>query len=423
MKHIRHTIITAIAAIATLITACTADNDMPETNTPKVSPVSMRISVSEMTLEPVSSRALQPMSPDVEKYVRTMAIFEFDNEGIHDKDYGTTYHFLDFLKGTIDGVYNDKIKTEYGIVETTIDNLKFIYNDDDKNNYSNGTICVVANVTEDQVEEFYQKCMKENDSGGELKYGRVMLSYFKTWSLPFEYKEPEAGKYDETESGHLENMYMFGYYQGEIAPDKDIPVDLGRLASRIDITIKNKTGEDITKRLGYHFDNVCSSAYFFPIKMSIPPTIGVGTTRTVICTGIGTPLQETVKTEVPEKFLANATHTRYFYLAAHSAKSKDEATKIDLFWNSKIIDTCTPEAGGTHIQIPLCNIHPDQAGEVENGYSLSRNTRYHFTINIKKGTPTSKQASTTSQPNNSTTPQARAITDPANPYEITVYIP
>ncbi len=408
MKH--H--ITALITLATLITACNANDDMPETGTPEVGTVNLRISVSEMTMEPVSSRALSPMSPDEEKYVKSIAIFEFDTEGIHDKKYGVTYHFLDFLKGTIDGVYNEDYKTEYGIVETTTDGmgLKFEAHD-------NGTICLVANVTEDQVEDFYQKCMKDNDSGGELAYGRVMLSYFKTWSLKFDYKQTAAGKYDETEAGHLANMYMFGYYEGKIAPAASIPIDLGRLASRIDITVINETGQDITKRLGYHFDSVCSSAYFFPIKMGMPPSER-GLTRTLICTGKDTPLNdELVLTKPLEIFPAGAIHTRYFYLAAHSAKDESQATKLHLFWNSRINETVEP--GGTDIKIPLCNVHPSLAGEVANGYSLSRNTRYRFTIRLKKAAPAPAPPPGTTAP----TPTARAIPDPANPYDITVYLP
>lgn len=242
MRKIHHNIWFVCMAVALLLSACTDDDGPTVKDEPTVVYPEIHLGVSEMTMTAVS-RAVEPMSPDVEKYVRTIAVFEFDNEGIHDKS-PQTYHFIDFVKGTVDDALNvgDVKPTEYGIVETTLKAIQF-------KSYTDGTICLVANVTQEQVNTFYDECKKSGQS-----YGRMTLDQFKTWALPFEYEQAEGDTYDETTAGHIKVMYMFGYYQGNIDPDTsgEIRVDLGRLASRLDITVVNDTGEELTKRLGYH---------------------------------------------------------------------------------------------------------------------------------------------------------------------------
>jgi len=343
------------------------------------------LSVSDMTMTEMG-RAAAPMSPDVEKYIRSVAAFEFDNEGLHTKG-PTTYHFIDFLKGTVDGVsspLDDVDKTDHGVVSFKLKGLPF-------ESRSHGTLCMVANVAEDSVKAFYDKYRDEGQS-----YGNITFEQFKRWSLPFEYEVKDSVPYDETVSGHLKTMYMFGYYQGEIDSSRpeDICIDLGRLASRLDISVINETGEALTKRLGYHFDDVCHSAYFFPIKMSLPPTYGVGMSRTVICSG-----EQPVEgaPDIPKTFAVDSVHTRYFYVAAHSAKDESEATKLHIFYNSHVLDNDSVDANGKSIKIPMCNVVPTEAAGVLNGYSLSRNTRYHFTIRLRKKSKSSAGSMTRSQ--------------------------
>lgn len=387
-------------ASALLLAACTEEDGPDVKDEPEVVYPEIHLGVSDMTMTAVS-RATGPMSPDIEKYVRTIAVFEFDNEGLHEKS-PKTYHFIDFISGTVDGSTDvgDVKETEYGIVETTLKGIAF-------EPYDNGTICLVANVPEDSVSVFYDKYREPDET-----YGNMTFDKFKTWALPFEYEEIPTDVYDESKAGHLKNMYMFGYYQGPVVPEdsENIRVDLGRLASRLDITVVNETGEDLDKRLEYHFDNVCSSAYFFPIKMGMPPKYGAGMTRTVICSG-----EEPVEGDnteykiVPKTFAAGASHIRYFYAAAHSAEGKDDATKLHLFYNRKIMED---DDDSNSVTVPLCNVHPSEADGVPNGYSLSRNTRYHFTIRLKKKATAPAKAEST-----------RSVEYGDIPGDITVYLP
>jgi len=394
----------ACAAAALLFAACTVDEETGTKSEASVVYPEFRIGVSDMTMN-AETRAVEPMSPDVEKYVKTLAVFEFDNEGLHEKK-ADTYHFIDFVAGTVDGAagVGDVKPTLYGIVETTLKGLSFVQ-------YDKGTICLVANVSEAQVADFYDTTYRESGQS----YGHMTFDKFKTWALPFEYEQAKTGIYDESVSGHIETMYMFGYYQGSIDPTNSeaIAIDLGRLASRLDITIVNETGEEIDKRFGYHFDNVCHSAYFFPIKASMPPTVGVGLSRTVICSGKDDPVDGDKDRTIPETFPADSTHTRYFYVAAHSAQNEEDATKLHLFYNSRIVDDDQIDDKNVQsVKIPLCNVHPSEAASVPNGYSLSRNTRYHFTIRLKKGPISPSEAKTT-----------RAVEFGKLPGEIIVYLP
>lgn len=396
-----------------MLASCTErEEPIPNPDEGSIVYPTLSVGVSEMTMRPIS-RAIAPMSPDEEKYIKSIAIFEFDNEGMH--TYGpTTFHFIDFLKGTVDGQtgVGNVHSTEYGVVEADLVGLPF-----EKYTGEKSKICLVANVPLDSVKQFYKDILEPNQTEGMITFNQ-----FTTWALPFDYKPQPTGVYNDSTGSHLYNMYMFGYYQGPIDPATTgrLPIDLGRLASRLDITIVNDTGSDITKRLGYHLDNVCHAAYFFPMQTGMPPTLGAGLSRTVICAG-DEPVEGDDYTYhiVPHDFKADAQHTRYFYVAAHSAADYSQATKLHLFYDTKVMESNGTEKNS--VSVPLCNVHPSEADDVINGYSLSRNTRYHFTIRLKSRAST--QADASPLPGGSQAPTSRSVEYGPTPGDITVYLP
>ena len=199
MNHTRYKIGLVCTAAAILLAACTSEEETGIKSEGTVVYPELQLGVGNMVMS-TETRAAGPMSPDVEKYVKTIAVFEFDNEGLHEKR-PTTYHFIDFIRGTVDEKkeVGDVVPTEFGIVETTLRGLAFEQRD-------SGTICLVANVTEAQVDTLYDKYREPGQS-----YGRITFDKFKTWSLPFEDERMESGVYDESVSGHIKTMYMFGY--------------------------------------------------------------------------------------------------------------------------------------------------------------------------------------------------------------------
>ena len=414
----------ALLGAALLLAACSAhDAEAPQPQGEIVYP-ELRIGVAQMDFR-ADSRAREPMNPDAEKSVITLAIFEFDNEGLHTNS-PSTYHFIDFPRGTVDGVsgVGNIIPAEHGVMESSLKGLSF-------REYSNGTICLVGNVTEEQVAEFYA-----NGEPGQSS-GRVTLEQFKKWTLPFEYESVNTNtkEYDDSTAGHLKVMYMFGYYQGPINPStpEAISIDLGRLASRLDITVVNETGKPIEKRLGYHFHKVCTSAYVFPVTVSVTSSDGTSRVRTVICSGpqgaynAEGETTDPVYGKVPETFPDKGVHTHYFYAAAHSAKNKDEATSMHILYNSAIVSDDSLPSDAQDTSIPLCNVVPSQADQVNNGYSLSRNTRYHFTIRLKgaPSTPSTASVSTASTGRDAASAGCETSVryEYTNPGEITVYLP
>lgn len=383
----KKTIYLLAAAAGMTLAACSADEPAaPSDKQPEIVTPRLQFGVLDLK-EADGSRAATPMDEHEERYVRTLALFEFDNEGMHISG-PDTYHFIDFIKGTIDGVAGTTGDitdgaSQDGVIDALITGLTF-------ESHTNGMICAVANVTEDEVDDMYMKLREP----GQTK-GRLLITNFKKWTLPFEYKggNPDYD-YEEAVSGHLKNMYMFGYWEGNIAKDDEtLHIDLGRLASRLDITIINQTGMDITRRFGYHFDNVCKSAYVFPTKESVPPQEGAGNTRTIICSGYkdDNPTEIDIvegadpALDIPVTFPNGASHTRYFYTAAHSADSLSHATKLHLFWNARIVDEImSTNPNGRHTYVPICNLQPGVADDVKNGYTLSRNTRYHITLRMRR---------------------------------------
>ncbi|PWM25299.1 MAG: hypothetical protein DBX40_05100 [Clostridiales bacterium] len=337
--------------------------------------VTLHVGVCEMTGN-TSTRATEQMSPEMENTIKSLAVMEFDNEGLHEKG-ESTYHFIDFIKGTVDGVETLPATTD-GMLNTSLDGLSLM-------SYSDATLCLVANVTEEQVDDFYDRYREPGQTPGNIR-----LEQFKKWSLPFEYEDNMELDPDESVSGHIRQMYMFGYYRGAVDPAAagSIRVELGRLASRVAITIRNDTGEDIDRLLWYHFDNVSHEAYVFPGHASIPSD-EVRHTITYICSGT-----EEGIANVPETFAKGSEHTRYFYIAGHAASNEDEATKLHLFYGAYMLDGDIPADGGADFHIALGNLPPEEAGGNAGGYYLNRNTFYHFTILLKKsGSAMSRSAS------------------------------
>ncbi len=393
MNISKHSIPAVYLLIATVAVSCSdLDGLDPEPAKPNIVYPCISTGVLDMACHN-ATRAISPMGPEVEKYVKTLAVFEFDNEDIHTKD-KNTYHFIDFTKGTVDDISGIIPAITEGVVEESLNYQSFY-------EYNSGKICLVANVEESII----QKQLYENPDYHEPDQSENRLSYnmFKKWTLPLDIIRPGSTVYDETRAGTLENMYMFGYYQGPITSKDTVTISLGRLATRLDITVINDTGEEITKRLGYHFDRVCTNVRFFPMREEADEDTVPSIVRTIICAGLTDTggydeLSGTVVTRPDATFKASARHTRYFYVGAHSAKGIEDATKLHLFYNRRILvgeETDATDMSNS-VQIPLCNVHPDAAAGVVNGYSLSRNTRYNFVIRLKKKkteTPASESGS------------------------------
>ncbi len=321
-----------------LLTACSKD---PERKLRVYTPVSVNIDMGVTPMENnlIQSRAEEIMEPSLENPIRSLAIFQFDEEGQHDRN--LHYHYLNFVDDD----------TPTGVLTTTLKDLTFDYL-----NGTTTTICVVANVSPEEVSEFYEDCRIES---GEL--GRIELFQLKEWQLTFDYVEQEEGGKDT--QGHIKEMYMFGYYEGKLKEgSNDLKIILGRLVARLDITLET-VDESIQEKVAYHLDNIVTKAYVFPGDKGGEVDDESQRFTTVF--------------EAGTLASAGTKVTRYFYVAGHSADKAEEATTLHLYYGNNV--SSSDLTGG--IKIPLCNTPPSETANPN--YWLNRNSIYSFVIRIK----------------------------------------
>ena len=282
--------------IFVLLTACSKESEQEDKIYTPVS-VNIDLGVSAMEGNTVQSRAEEIMSPVEENPIRSLAIFQFDKEEQHDRK--LNYRYLNFVDDS----------TPTGVLNTTLDGLKLDYQGGNLT-----TICLVANVSEEEVDKFYEESMIEGGSSDRLE-----LFQLKEWQLELNYVYQEEGKKDT--QGHIERMYMFGYYRGTLKEGtNDLKIMLGRLVARLDITLE-AVDESITEKVEFHLDNVSTKAYVFPGDKGVEG----GENRYF-------------NTKFENGISSGSKETRYFYVAGHSAEEAEEATTLHLYYGNSDFD-------------------------------------------------------------------------------------
>lgn len=277
-----------------------------------------------------TTRSAYTMWPEEENCIKTLAFFQFDPEGMHTRD--ELYNFRSFVTDD----------SPYGVLQASISDVSF-----KSYKANNTTICVVANVTEQDVNEFYNQYTTSTST-------QVRLDEFKEWTHKFQYKEHADSL------GHLKQVCMFGYYEGTLSGTKLQRLILGRLCSRIEITLKAENNYDFFEGVSFSFDNVPTEAYYFSTGVGITDTEKNGLFETTV---------SPVTTE-KEMF--------YFYMPGNSAKMESDALKLKITF------------GNQTKTVTLCTLPPGQnEGYVD--YTINRNSIYRFNLTLKK-----KNASTRS---------------------------
>ena len=301
-----------------LLTAC----EYTEVEEPVKTTV-LNISAAPMNDYGVTTRSGYTMWPEEENCIKTLAFFQFDPEGIH-----TRNELYNFRKFTTEDNPN-------GVLQASIEDIKF-----KSYKTNNTTICVVANVTEQDVNEFYNQYTTSTST-------QVRLDEFKEWTHKFQYKEHEDSV------GHLKQVCMFGYYDGTL---EDVIVErliLGRLCSRIEITLMAENNNDFIDGVSFSFDNVPTEAYYF--------SRGIGVSDSYD--------NESFLTIVPS--VTTDKQVYYFYIPGNSAQTKDEALKLNINFKGKVRT------------VTLCTLPPEQSGEYVD-YGINRNSIYRFNLTLKK---------------------------------------
>lgn len=305
-----------------LLTACESI-DVEES----IKTTALNISVAPMNDSGVITRSGYTMWPEEENCIKTLAFFQFDPEGIH-----TRSDLYNFRRFTTEDNPN-------GVLQASIEDLNF-----KSYNTNNTTICVVANVTEQDVNEFYNQYTSSTST-------QVRLDEFKEWTHKFQYKEHSDSV------GHLKQVCMFGYYDGTLENAIVKRLILGRLCSRIEIILKAENDYDFADGVSFYFDNVPTEAYYFSRG------IGVADSRkdrlfSTIVSSVSTDKQ-----------------MYYFYIPGNSVQTEDEALKLNINFNGQVRT------------VTLCTLPPNQnEGYVD--FSINRNSIYRFNLTLKKNTTT-----------------------------------
>ena len=305
-----------------LLTAC----EYTEVEEPVRTTV-LNISAAPMNDYGVTTRSGYTMWPEEENCIKTLAFFQFDPEGIH-----TRNELYNFRKFTTED-------NPYGVLQASIEDINF-----KSYKTNNTTICVVANVTEQDVNEFYNQYTTSTST-------QVRLDEFKEWTHKFQYKEHEDSV------GHLKQVCMFGYYDGTL---EDVIVErliLGRLCSRIEVTLKAENNNDFIDGVSFSFDNVPTEAYYFS-------------------RGIG--VADSLKDRLFYTIVPNVSTDKqvyYFYIPGNSAQTENEALKLNINFKYKVRT------------VTLCTLPPEQSGEYVD-FAINRNSIYRFNLTLKKNTRT-----------------------------------
>ncbi len=348
-------------AAGALLTACTQQEE-PESageNTPVLRDFTINTSVAAMQTGSggTTSRSLQPMGPEAENPVKSLAIIQFDSEGnllrINENEGSGIeryYHYRDFTEGgTLPGNLSPQLT---GISLYT--------------GLSQTRVCFIGNMDEAAVEELLYQDGTTNPVGwNDFQNKTVTIRYIT----------------EGDEVGHVEQIYLFGYYEGALGAGgssldngetaQAMSVVLSRLIARLEISIN--LGEGVTLPADHHIyfrlQNVEERAYLF---LNVERTNYVHQHAELMPT-----------TDRTDYITGAEFSTFYFYVAPHLVMSEladTNATRL-LIW-------CTTESAENlkedeaDAKILLCNDPLGEMPTAAGAFWLNRNSIYHVNITL-----------------------------------------
>jgi len=327
--------------LAALLLLAACEKTEPDENV-GTSCTKLRITTAPLTIVgeqvPYDTRASQPLYPEEENIIYSLAVLVFDeSEGVLHKFEATGKHYK---------YINLKDENGNGELSTTLSVEDFPIQPNEEY-----TVCLIANLSEEKIEEIINGMMED---------GTVFIHEFKEVSVAIPYVDSDLDEH--LEIGHVREIYMFGYYQGEVSSHKEISITLGRIISRLEIafTIDKEILEE-DKTFYMRMNNLESYAHLFPIGKSPGLYAPTGIARV--------------------SSLENMKHTIYFYSAPNGALTEEKALNFEVWYGDKNLKdpALIEESHSGYAKIYLCNDQP----EVQNrNYQLNRNSVYRFNINL-----------------------------------------
>lgn len=260
--------------------------------------VLLDISPADEIME-VGSKALQPNIPDVENYIYDIHVIQYSERGV----FLTTGHYRQGQAGAM--IVKD---LEVSLVEA-----------------KNSTICLLVN------NGAYDELWPDNI----LSYRELLV--------------PVA-----VGSGSDRTM-MQGYLIGDVYDGMHLNIGLGRMMTRLNVVINNKTGSDIAD-LDVSLSNVPYMAYAYPAAESILPPEAYAQDGLLYDNDISLPAENSV--------------TLYYYMAPNLCEDIDYVTMLNV------------SADGRSGILQLSTDKPSAEGAAAD-LKLYPNNNYTFTVNLK----------------------------------------
>lgn len=350
MNYIKYILVViAVSLVSGLIFTSCSDN-MPDDGIGNVSDGSLTIRVSATDFEwgqvPYTySRASDPMTPEMENSLKTLAILQFDSEGSLRRELGTAdkpFKYINLVNETTpNGVLTYNI---------TLASNEFYHGE-------NCVICIMANVPEEEV-------MKVVFTDQENKVN-TNLKTFRTEKITIPYvTDSSADDSYGLQIGHVKRIYMFGEYTGDVTSEtQQLNIGLGRMISRLEIEIKSDV--DVKEGYGLYLGikNLEKEVYFYHGETSPDNLFTEAVPFNILAKGVS---GETVDLSKGVKI--------FFYVAPRMANNPKDATSLN-FWYTNT----EPDSNNPDYTLPLGNHKP---GSEVGDYSLNRNTYYMFYVNL-----------------------------------------
>lgn len=313
----------------------------------------VRVSVSPMTMTgELQTRATFPLSPERENMIRTLALLVFDQEGQHVIGNSTYYEFMQVAGADApDGKLTVEKEHYSGSV-------------------SRGTLCAIGNMPEEALLAALREKAAESEGSAVIS-----LAQFKELTIDLPYIE----KADSV--GLVSNVYMFGYYEGDLKPtgnvkSEHVEITMGRIVTRLDVSLSTVYPNN---KYAIRLRNTSRKAYIFPGERSPeePP--------------------QTDNYFYPIALTATP-QTLYYYVGPHSAESEDKATCIDIAYGGAHLTDADfqvspndPSKKYMLVSVALCNEPP---GTENRNFWLNRNSVYNISINLVRKKSLTENTST-----------------------------
>lgn len=320
------------------------------------------------------TRSTMPMGPEQENPMRTLAVVQFDNEGnlleINPNNAHPYYHFIDLTS-------SDNLS---GVISTDLNNISLFSSEE-----RDTRVCLIANKTETEIGAL----LWDEEANRNLLWNEFRL---QTIEIP--YKLPEKGN-DVDSLGHVNEIYMYGHYEGTLSMNGDSPevgnakplsISMARIIARVEMNIK--LAENVNIPDGYHvffgMYNVEQSAYLVPGAANY-------LTDNLIHNHITfDPVDRT-------EGLSQVAKTFYFYMAPHIVlNTRNNATYFAIWCVKEGVsaedlqkDKDEAENSGRtpnypYAQILICNdpLMDEEKPSVEGAYWINRNSIYHVNLTL-----------------------------------------